>query len=92
MELEWLENSWAEYQKWLKNDKKTALKIKRLIEDIMLNGADKGMGKPEALKHEYSGYYSRRIDKKNRLIYLIYNDGKSDVLAIFSCTGHYSDK
>lgn len=87
-----MEDSWAEYQKWLKNDKKTAQKIKRLIEDIMLNGADKGIGKPETLKHEYSGYYSRRIDKKNRLVYLIYNDGKSDVLAIFSCTGNYENK
>ena len=92
MEIEWMENSWAEYQYFLKRDNQTAQKIKSLIEDIILNGVDKGIGKPEALKHNYSGYYSRRIDRKNRLIYYVYNDGENDVLAIFSCTGHYDDK
>ena len=92
MRVQWAGNSWEEYQELIKTDKNSVRKINRLIEDIKLNGAEKGIGKPEALKHNYSGYYSRRIDRKNRLIYYVYNDGKSDVLVIFSCIGHYGDK
>lgn len=92
MEIQWFENSWAEYQYFLKKDKKTAHKIKSLIEDIMLNGPEKGIGKPERLKYGYSGYYSRRIDKKNRLVYYIGNFGEGDVLVIITCKYHYDDK
>lgn len=92
MKVRWVGDSWEEYLKLIKTNKNIVQKINRLIEDIKLNGADKGIGKPEALKHNYSGYYSRRIDRKNRLIYYVYNDGENDVLAIFSCTGHYGDK
>ena len=92
MKVKWLHNGWVEYQQLAKTDKRQTCKINSLIEDIQLNGAEKGIGKPEALKGELSGYYSRRIDKKNRLIYYVYNDGEDKVLVISSCIGHYDDK
>lgn len=92
MDIKWIKNSWAEYQYFLQKDSKKAQKIKSLIADIMLNGVDKGIGKPEALKHDYSGCYSRRIDQKNRLVYYIDNYGEEDVLVILACRYHYNDK
>ena len=59
--------------------------VHELIKDIERNGADKGRGQPEPLKHELSGYYSRRIDSANRLVYKV--DG--DKLNIVQCGTHY---
>ena len=61
------EQAWQEYLSWQTEDKKTLRKINQLLQDISRNG-NEGMGKPEALKHNLSGYWSRRIDEKNRLI------------------------
>jgi toxin YoeB len=58
-----------------------------LIKDIERNGY-KGIGKPEPLKYEYSGWWSREIDEKNRLVYRI----KKEVLEIIECGGHYGDR
>ncbi len=71
-----------------KDNKKSFKKLKALIKDISRNGAEHGLGKPEALKHELSGYYSRQIDEKNRLLYKVNND----IIEIYSCKGHYEDK
>ena len=60
--------SWDEYQYWIANDKKILKKINELIRDIERNGND-GIGKPEALKNELSGFWSRRITDVHRLIY-----------------------
>ena len=70
---------------WVKNNRKSADKIYRLIQDIHRNGAEHGIGKPERLKH-FPGW-SRRIDHENRLVYTI--DG--DDIRIISCKGHYED-
>lgn len=59
----------AEFMDWIKKDKKTANKIYSLIEDIRRNGAVQGIGKPEPLKRRPG--YSRQIDEKNRLVYVI---------------------
>lgn len=75
-----------------KNDRKKALKVGQLIDDILLNGLDKGIGKPEALKNNLSGVYSRRIDKKDRLLYYVDNVDGKDVLVIMACRNHYGDK
>ncbi len=80
----WSEIAWNEYIKWQSEDKKTLKKINSLIKDIERNGALVGTGKPEALK--YCTGYSRRIDKKNRLIYDFDEHGN---LLIISCQGHY---
>ncbi|WP_304819015.1 Txe/YoeB family addiction module toxin, partial [uncultured Clostridium sp.] len=63
-------------------------KINRLIINIKQNGALQGIGKPELLKHDKSGLYSRRIDDSNRLIYGI---DKLQNIRIISCKGHYED-
>ena len=81
------EQAWQEYLSWQTEDKKTLRKINQLLRDISRNG-NEGMGKPEALKHNLSGYWSRRIDEKNRLVYRIAGDN----IAIIQCKNHYSDK
>jgi len=72
---------------WQKQDKKTLKKINEIIKDLERNGSA-GIGKAERLKGNLSGYWSRRIDEKNRIIYTIEND----MVNIHSCRGHYDDK
>ena len=66
----WTENAWQDYIYWQTEDRKTLKKINRLIEDVSRNG-NNGIGKPEALVGESSGFWSRRIDETNRLVYRI---------------------
>ena len=72
---------------WLEEDKKTLRKIKKLLADISRNGYD-GIGHPEPLKGDLSGFWSREIDEKNRLVYKIEND----CIKIYQCKNHYDDK
>ena len=65
------ERGFEDFLYWQATDKKIFKKINDLIKDIERNGALNGIGKPEALKGNFQGYYSRRIDEKNRLIYKI---------------------
>lgn len=83
------EKAWEEYMYWHSQDKKTLKKINQLIVDIMRNGALNGIGKPEQMKGEFQGYFSRRINEKDRLVYTILKD---DVIEIYSCKDHYDDK
>lgn len=83
----WDEVAWNDYLYWQTQDKKTLKRINQLIKDIERNGFE-GIGKPEPLKGDYSGYWSRRIDDKNRLVYKIENDS----LKIAQCRTHYGDK
>lgn len=80
-------NAFEQYKNWEQQDKKTLKRINALITDIARNGND-GIGKPEALKGNYQGFYSRRIDDKNRLIYRI----EENVIIIIECGTHYQDK
>ena len=74
---------------WLKkNDKRLIKRIIQLIEDLQANNFS-GIGKPEQLKHELSGLWSRRIDKKNRLYYRFIDN---ETIEIARCKGHYGDK
>ena len=84
MKVLWEEGAWNEYCNWQTEDKKTLKKINMLIKDIQRN-AFSGIGKPEALKENLSGYWSRRIDQINRIVYTV-NDG---LIIIISCKGHY---
>ena len=84
----WHDEAWNEYLDWQQQDKKTLKKINALIKDIERNGVADGIGKPEPLKENLTGFYSRRIDDVNRLIYTITNR----ILEIVSCKGHYGDK
>jgi len=81
------ENAWDEYLYWHNKDKKILKKIHELIRDIERNGYT-GIGKPEALRHELSGYWSRRISESDRLIYKI----QDDTIYIIGCKSHYGDR
>ena len=83
----WSDEAWEEYVYWQTQDKRTLKKINSLVKDIERNGYE-GIGNPEPLKHEWSGYWSRTIDEKNRLIYRI----DEDTIEIAICGGHYGDK
>ena len=73
MKLLFSENAWEDYLFWQKTDKKTLKRINKLIKDIQRNKYE-GLGKPEALKHTLSGYWSRRITNEHRIVYKIEND------------------
>lgn len=78
-----------DFEYWTKSGNKIILKkIGYLIEAIQIDPYT-GIGKPEALKHELAGAWSRRIDKEHRLIYQILEDGTIDILSIISLRGHY---
>ncbi len=87
MEISFTSAAWEEYLHWQSTDKRTLKKIHALLKDIVRNPYD-GIGKPEPLKGEFSGYYSRRIDDKNRLVYTV----EDDRVRIFQCGTHYRDK
>lgn len=84
----WHDYAWEDYVYWQSQDKKTLKKINKLIEDIERNGEASGTGKPEPLGGNLSGWWSRRIDDKNRIVYRIRNDR----LEILQCGSHYRDK
>lgn len=80
------ENAWGEYIGWLREDKKVLKKVNDLIENIGRTPFE-GIGKPEPLKNELSGYWSRRITEKHRLIYKVYENK----IYIIGCKGHYEN-
>ena len=83
----WDEEAWEDYLYWQTQDKKTLKRINQLIKDIDRNKYE-GIGKPEPLRGNLSGYWSRRIDECNRIVYKIV-DNK---LMIIQCGSHYRDK
>ena len=88
MKINFTETGWSDYLYWEGQDKKTLRQINKLIADIERNGYD-GLGKPEPLRGDLSGWWSRRIDEKNRLVYRLI-DGEA--IEISQCKGHYDDK
>ncbi len=82
----WFDEAWADYVYWQQQDKKTLKRINILLKDIERGYFD-GIGKPEPLKGDLSGFWSRRIDDTHRLIYRI----NGEILEILSCRGHYDD-
>ena len=86
MRILWEKRAWEDYLGWQMEDKKTLRKINRLIKDIQRNRYE-GIGKPEPLKENYSGWWSRRIDEENRIVY----KEREGSIVIASCKGHYED-
>jgi len=86
MRLIFTEPGWQDYLHWQTQDKRTIRRINQLLQDIE-RGGNTGLGKPEALKGNYAGLFSRRIDETNRLIYQI----NGDAIVVFQCKGHYED-
>ena len=86
MRLLWEESAWQEYLYWQTQDRKTFKRINSLIKDIMRNGtSNSGIGKTEPLKHDLSGFWSKRIDSKNRIVFRV----QSEEIEIIQCGDHY---
>ncbi len=84
MKYVFVDESWEDYLYWQKIDKKMLKRINLLIKDIARHPYE-GIGKPEPLKHNYRGYWSRRIDGEHRLIYQV----KEGEIRIVKCRYHY---
>ena len=82
----WFEEAWEDYLYWQTQDKKTLKRINDLLRDVERDPFG-GIGEPEPLKGVLSGFWSRRIDSSNRLVYRI----KDGVMEILSCKGHYEE-
>ncbi|UBX50307.1 Txe/YoeB family addiction module toxin [Providencia alcalifaciens] len=82
--LTWTDQAWEDYLYWQNQDKKTLKRINKLIEDTKSTPFS-GIGKPEPLKENLAGFWSRRIDETNRLVYAIENTA----LVIIACRYHY---
>jgi toxin YoeB len=82
--LAWTDEAWKDYLFWQSQDKKTLKRINKLIDDAKRNPFD-GIGKPEPLRENLSGFWSRRIDDTNRLVYAV----NSEFLTVISCRYHY---
>ena len=80
----WTDESWRDYVYWQRQDKKTLNRINKLIADVKRSPFE-GIGKPEPLKENLSGFWSRRIDESNRLVYVV----EESSITIISCRYHY---
>ena len=87
MNIDFTPQAWEEYVYWQVQDKKTLRKINEILKDIVRSPFE-GIGKPEPLKDNLSGFWSRRIDDKNRIVYCI----DADRCQVIQCKGHYDDR
>lgn len=84
MKLTWSEEAWEDYLYWQDADKRMVKKINALIKDVLRTPFE-GKGKPEPLKHNLSGFWSRRITEEHRLVYAI----AESAILIAACRYHY---
>ena len=84
---EWSDEAWEEFLEQVKKDRNFLKRIEKILKDIERNGYT-GIGKPEPLSGNLSGYWSVRIDKANRIVFKI----SDDTLEIWQCGSHYRDK
>jgi len=90
MEIEFTTDALKDLEYWKQSgDKKSMKKITQLLSAILID-YKKGIGQPEQLKKNLTGYWSRRIDRKNRLVYYVYEE--QQIITIMSLRGHYLDK
>ena len=85
MVLTFTENAWGDYLFWQKTDKKIVKKINGLIKEIQRTPFG-GTGKPEPLRYDLAGYWSRRIDREHRLVYQVVENE----LLVYACRFHYN--
>ena len=89
MDICFTKNGWEEFEYWLENDPQTAIKIKELLKSIRQNPF-KGIGKPEPLRHDLKGFWSRRITGEHRLVYRVSGSkGIDQRCIILQCRFHY---
>lgn len=84
MTLSWAATAWEDYLYWQQTDKKILKRINTLVKDIKRKPFD-GIGDPEPLKHNWSGYWSRRINREHRLVYKVVDE----TIIIVQCRYHY---
>lgn len=84
--IQWDFDAWEDYLYWQGQDKKTLKRINQLVKDIRRNPFE-GLGKPEPLKGNLTGFWSRRIDEKHRIVYAV----EDSTVIIISCRGHYDN-
>ncbi len=82
--LAWTNDAWADYVYWQGQDKKTLKRINKLITETKRSPFE-GIGKPEPLKENLSGFWSRRVDESNRLVYAV----SDSHITVISCRYHY---
>ena len=87
MRLMWLEGAWQDYLYWQNHDRKTLKRINQLLEDARRNHHS-GIGKPEPLKANLRGWWSRRITQEHRLVYR----SEDEMLIVLQCRFHYDDR
>ena len=85
--IQWDIEAWNDYLSWQDRDKKTLKRINQLLKDILRTPYD-GIGKPEPLKNNLSGFWSRRIDNEHRLVYYMENE----TVIVIACKGHYKER
>ena len=84
--IQWDFDAWEDYLYWQGQDKKTLKRINQLVKDICRNPFE-GIGKPEPLKGNLTGFWSRRVDEEHRLVYAV----EDRAVVVISCRGHYDD-
>ena len=89
MEIRFSLEAWEQYTAWQGEDKKTIKRINELLKDIVRGNPFEGIGKPEPLKENLTGFWSRRIDDCHRLVYCIVEE--TGDIQIAQCKGHYND-
>jgi len=84
VKLRWADAAWQDYLWWSRHDRRILKRINQLI-DAIQKEPFRGLGKPEPLKHNWAGYWSRRINEEHRLVYKV----QGDTLSIAQCRYHY---
>lgn len=88
MKLAWAPDAWDDYLYWQQTDKKTLKRINALVKECLRTPFE-GAGKPEGLKHDLAGCWSRRITQQDRLVYRVSGEGDEQTLEIVQCRQHY---
>lgn len=86
MILAWTPHAWEDYLYWHKHDKRMLRRVNELIREV-LRSPFEGLGRPEPLRHDLAGYWSRRVDSEHRLVYAF--DAAKDKVTILQCRFHY---
>lgn len=91
MNIDFTKNGWEDFEYWIENDPDTVVKIKELIKSVRQNPFS-GIGKPEPLRHDLKGFWSRRISSEHRLVYKVTGTkGVDQKCIILQCRFHYDD-
>jgi toxin YoeB len=81
-------NGWADYQHWIETDRTMLVRLNEVLRDVRRDPF-KGLGKPEPLKGDLSGWWSRRITQEHRLVYRVVGKGEAQQIEVVACRQHY---